>query len=133
MVARGETCLSHLDVGSIYKRFNAWSLSSKWGRVFKALTIEPDWEWEFIDGNYVKAHWHSAGAVGQENRRPLVKVVQGIPQRFTWWLIVMACPSSLKLPVEKVNDCSVALQLIARLLDVEVIVAAMIVSLYESR
>jgi len=68
LVARGETCLRHLDVGSIYKRFNACSLSSKWGRVFKALTIEPDWEWEFIDGNYVKAHWHSAGAVGQESQ-----------------------------------------------------------------
>ena len=29
---------------SICKRFNAWSLSSKWLRTFKALTIDPDWE-----------------------------------------------------------------------------------------
>ncbi len=28
--------------------------------------IDPDWEWEFIDGSYVKAHQHSAGAMGQE-------------------------------------------------------------------
>ncbi|SFN19560.1 Transposase [Nitrosomonas communis] len=40
---------------SIYKRFNAWSSSSKWMRIFKALTIDPDWEWGFIDGSYVKA------------------------------------------------------------------------------
>jgi len=29
---------------SIYKRFNAWSLSSKWSRIFKALIIDQDWE-----------------------------------------------------------------------------------------
>jgi len=51
---------------SIYKRFNAWSLSSKWLRIFKALVIDPDWEWEFIDGSYVKAHQHSAGAADRE-------------------------------------------------------------------
>jgi transposase len=51
---------------SIYKRFNAWSLSSKWDRIFKALIIDPDCEWEFIDGSYVKAHQHSAGAVGKK-------------------------------------------------------------------
>ncbi len=26
----------------IYKRFNAWSLNSKWLRIFKALSIDPD-------------------------------------------------------------------------------------------
>jgi transposase len=51
---------------SIYKRFNAWSLSSKWGRIFKSLIIDPDCEWEFIDGSYVKAHQHSAGAAGKK-------------------------------------------------------------------
>ena len=34
----------------------------KWGRIFKALIIDPDCELEFIDGSYVKAHQHSAGA-----------------------------------------------------------------------
>ena len=51
---------------SVYKRFNAWSLSNKRSRIFKALTIDSDWEWEFIDGSYVKAYQHSAGAVGKE-------------------------------------------------------------------
>ncbi|SDW30672.1 Transposase [Nitrosomonas communis] len=35
---------------SIYKRFNAWSSSRKWINIFKALAIDLDWEWEFIDG-----------------------------------------------------------------------------------
>ncbi|PXX07524.1 hypothetical protein SAMN05421510_10843 [Nitrosomonas ureae] len=29
------------------------------GQVFNALIIEPDWESEFIDGRYVKAHHRS--------------------------------------------------------------------------
>ncbi|SEQ12117.1 Transposase, partial [Nitrosomonas ureae] len=33
---------------SIYKRFNAWSLSSKWLSIFKALSIDPDCEWELL-------------------------------------------------------------------------------------
>ncbi len=32
----------------------------------KALATDPDWEWGFIDGNYVKAHHKSAGAAVQE-------------------------------------------------------------------
>lgn len=46
----------------IYKRFNAWSASGKWLKVFKELVVEPDMEWVFIDGSYAKAHQHSAGA-----------------------------------------------------------------------
>ena len=51
---------------SIYKRFNAWSSSSKWGKILKALIINPDCEWRFIDGSYIKAHQHSAGAAGRK-------------------------------------------------------------------
>lgn len=30
--------------------------------LFNALVVEPDLEWEFIDGSIVKAHQHSSGA-----------------------------------------------------------------------
>jgi transposase len=51
---------------SIYKRFNAWSSTNEWSRVFKALIIDPDWGWKFIDGSYVEAHQHSAGAADKK-------------------------------------------------------------------
>ena len=47
---------------SIYKHFNAWSAAGKWVNLFKALVVEPDMEWIFIDGSYAKAHQHSSGA-----------------------------------------------------------------------
>jgi hypothetical protein len=30
-------------------------------KIFKALPIDPDCEWRFIDGSYIKAHQYSAG------------------------------------------------------------------------
>jgi hypothetical protein len=36
--------------------------------LFKNLVSEPDTEWEFIDGSYVKAHHHSAGARGADSQ-----------------------------------------------------------------
>jgi len=40
----------------------------KWLSLFKKLVGEPDTEWEFIDGSYVKAHQHSAGARGADSQ-----------------------------------------------------------------
>jgi transposase len=47
---------------SVYKRFNEWCREEKLMSIFKALCVEPDMEWTFIDGSIVKAHQHSAGA-----------------------------------------------------------------------
>ncbi|NLD00412.1 MAG: IS5 family transposase, partial [Gammaproteobacteria bacterium] len=58
------TCFGRWN--SVYKKFNEWSKKGKWLTLFKALTQEPDTEWIFIDGSYVKAHQHSAGAQGVE-------------------------------------------------------------------
>lgn len=52
---------------AVYKRFNEWSRKEKLMDIFHKLTVEPDLEWEFIDGSIVKAHQHSSGAAyGQE-------------------------------------------------------------------
>jgi len=58
-LARG---IRRLEQG--YKRFNAWSASRKWLKVFKTLVADTDMEWVFIDGSYAKAHQKSAGAAG---------------------------------------------------------------------
>ena len=53
---------------AIYKRFNEWSRKEKLMNIFNELVVEPDLEWEYIDGSIVKAHQHSSGAAyGQES------------------------------------------------------------------
>jgi len=53
---------------SVYKKFNARSAGGKWCNIFRKLVVDPDLEWGFIDGSYVKAHQHSAGAAGKESQ-----------------------------------------------------------------
>jgi transposase len=36
---------------SVYKQFNRWSSKNKLMRIFKSLIVNPDLEWEFIDGS----------------------------------------------------------------------------------
>jgi transposase len=53
---------------TIYRRFLLWSRKGILLRLFKTLSTNSDTEWEFIDGSYVKAHQHSAGASSEENQ-----------------------------------------------------------------
>ncbi len=107
---------------SIYKRFNAWSLSSKWLRIFKALAIDPDWEWEFIDGSYVKAHQHSAGAADQETQA-IGKSRASNTTKIHLAVDGYGLPVEFEITGGEVNDCSAAPDLIARLPDAKAIIA----------
>ena len=51
---------------TIYRRFLLWSRKGILMRLFKTLSSDTDVEWEFIDGSYVKAHQHSAGAASKQ-------------------------------------------------------------------
>ena len=62
--------------------------------IFNELVIDPDLEWEFIDGSIVKAHQHSSGAA-YEQESAIGKSVQEIPPKFIWQLILAACLSIL--------------------------------------
>ena len=53
---------------SIYQQFNRWSSKNKLMRIFKALIQDPDCEWEFMDGSFVKAHQHCHGAIGKDEQ-----------------------------------------------------------------
>lgn len=57
---------------SVCKKFNAWSASGKWRTIFNALVVDADIEWVFIDGSYIKAHQHSAGAESESDEGALL-------------------------------------------------------------
>jgi len=67
----------------------------KWFSLFKKLVSEPDTEWEFIDGSYLKAHQHSAGASGADSQA-IGKSRAGNTKIFIWQSIVMIYPLSLQ-------------------------------------
>ena len=107
---------------SIYKRLNEWSLSKKWLSIFKALAIDQDWEWEFIDGSYVKAHQHSEGTVGKKPQA-IGKSRAGNTMKIHLAVDGYGLSVEFEITGGEVNDCSAAPGLIAKLPDAEAIVA----------
>lgn len=99
---------------SIYNQFNRWSAKGKISKILRLLIVEPDLEWNFIDGSYVKAHQHSAGAAsgkdeaigksraGNTTKIHLVAEGFGLPFEFT-------------LTGGQVPDCKAAPELLSQL------------------
>lgn len=56
---------------TIYNRFNAWSECGIWEELECAFLKEPDLEWLFIDGSYVKAHQHASGSREDESEKTI--------------------------------------------------------------
>lgn len=54
---------------TVFQRYNRWSKTGVWERVFKEMSATPDFEYTMIDSTIVRAHQHSAGAKGGIMRR----------------------------------------------------------------
>lgn len=107
---------------SIYKRFNCWSADGKLLRLFKVLSCSSDTEWIFIDGSYVKAHQHSAGAAGDETQA-IGKSRAGNTTKLHLAVDAYGLPIEFELTGGEVHDCTAAPDLIDKLADSEAIVA----------
>ncbi|WP_319783178.1 IS5 family transposase [Oceanisphaera sp. IT1-181] len=106
----------------VYKRFNAWSAAGKWLRIFKALVVQPDLEWTFIDGTYVKAHQHSAGAARSDNQA-IGKSRAGNTTKIHLAVDAYGLPIEFDITGGEVHDCKAAPKLIAKLPATQAIIA----------
>ena len=91
----------------VYKRFNAWSATGKWLKVFKALVAQPDMEWVFIDGSYAKAHQHSAGAASG-NDEAIGKSRTGNTSKIHLAVDAHGLPIELEITGGQIKDCTQA-------------------------
>jgi transposase len=53
---------------TVFNRFDRWSKTGRWSRLFHALRSDPDDEWHSIDSTINRAHQHAAG--GKGGRQP---------------------------------------------------------------
>ena len=69
---------------SVFQRFNRWSKSGVWKRVFQALQ-SPDLDMMLLDSTVVRAHQHAAGSQkeGRPTKRSAVAAA-GSAQNCTW-------------------------------------------------
>lgn len=108
----------------LYKRFNAWSASGKWLKVFEVLVEDPDMEWVFIDSSYAKAHQHSAGAASG-SEEAIGKSRAGNTSKIHLAVDAYGLPIEFEVTGGQVNDCTQAPSLIAKLDTAETIIADM--------
>ena len=99
---------------SIYQKFNRWSSKDKLLMIFESLVHDPDLEWEFIDGSIVRAHQHSAGAVGTENQA-IGKSVGGNTTKIHMAVDACGFPIAFNLTGGEVHDSKAAPALIESL------------------
>ena len=92
---------------SVYKKFNSWSSSGKWLKIFKALVAQPDLEWQFIDGSIVKAHQHSTGAAS-EDPEAIGKSRGGNTTKIHMAVDAFGLPIGFEITGGEVNDCKIA-------------------------
>ncbi len=99
---------------SVYQQFNRWSSKDKLISLFKALIIEPDLEWTFIDGSIVKAHQHSSGAASNENQG-IGKSVAGNTTKIHMAVDAYGLPIDFEITGGEVHDCKIAPEFISKL------------------
>lgn len=107
---------------SIYQQFNRWSLKNKLMDIFKSLVIDPDLEWEFIDGSIVKAHQHSTGAASEEDQA-IGKSVAGNTTKIHIAVDAHGLPIEFDITGGEVHDCKVAPEFFAKLPDADYMIA----------
>ncbi len=84
-----------------YIRFNRWSKTGVWERVFGALCEDPDFEYVMIDSTIVRAHQHAAGAKGGRTIKLWAVVEVVFPQKSMCLWKPLEIPFVSKLPGEK--------------------------------
>ena len=75
-------------------------------KIFEALKVEPDLEWGFIDGSYVKAHQHSAS--GQSDEQAIGMSRGGKTSKIHMVVDAFGLPVNFEVTGGQVNDSSVA-------------------------
>ena len=111
-----------LQVNVYFKRFNTWSRKGVWKRLFDALVTDPDLEWVFLDGSYIKAHQHSAGAAGG-GAANIGKSRAGNTSKIHLAVDAYGFPYAFTVTGGEINDCTAAPDLIEKVPEAGTIIA----------
>ena len=99
---------------SVYKNFNNWSSNEKLLKIFETLVVQPDLEWQFIDGSIVKAHQHSTGAASEESEA-IGKSRAGNTTKIHMAVDAFGLPIAFEITGGEVHDCKIAPEFIERI------------------
>lgn len=93
---------------TVYNRFNEWSKSGIWRKLFDLLRSEVDNEWNFIDGTYIKAHQHAAGGVEAAENKTIGKSKGGNTTKVHILTDSHGNPIEFKVTAGNIHDVTIA-------------------------
>jgi len=107
---------------TVYTGFNDRCAKGKRKQTFHKLTDDPDMEWVFIDGTYVKSHQHSTGAA-TESLEAIGKSRAGNTTKIHMAVDAFGLPVTFEVTGGEVNACTTGPTLIEKLPEAEAIIA----------
>jgi putative transposase len=76
---------------TVFNRFDRWSKTGRWTRLFEALRTGPDDEWHSLDSTINRAHQHAAGGKGGRPPKGSAGRAEDLRRRCTWSSTRSAC------------------------------------------
>jgi len=89
---------------STYQRFNRWTKSGVFSRVFDILSSNPDNEYNMIDSTIVRAHQHSAGAAKSSGPQAIGRSRGGLTTKIHTLVDALGNPINFSLTAGQVHD-----------------------------
>ena len=98
---------------NIFDRFNSWSKSGVWQKLFELIRGELDNEWNFIDGTYVKAHQHASGGIESADVNSIGRSKGGNTTKVHMLTDAHGNPAIFEITSGNIHDISIGGMLIA--------------------
>ena len=99
---------------TVYTAYNRWSAKGIFAEALKKLSQDCDLEWVAIDGSYVRAHQHSAGAswLSEEEEHAIGMSRGGMTGKIHLAADASGNPVGIIMTAGNINDISVAPELL---------------------
>jgi transposase len=98
---------------TVFNRFNTWSKSGVWRRLFEMLRGELDNEWNFMDGTYIKVHQHACGGIEAGDEKSIGRSKGGNTTKVHMLADGLGNPVTFEITAGNIHDVSVGSKLIA--------------------
>lgn len=98
---------------TVFNRFNTWSKSGVWQKLFELIRGDLDNEWNFMDGTYIKAHQHASGGIEPKDDKTIGRSKGGNTTKVHMLTDAHGNPAVFEITAGNTHDVFVADKLVA--------------------
>lgn len=99
---------------TVFNRFDRWSKTGKWHRLFVALKSDVDDEWQSLDSTINRVHQHASGAKGGAAQHGIGRSRGGLTTKVHLMVDALGLPMDFELSEGQRHDSQLAPMLVER-------------------